>query len=804
VSYTTLKAQISQIVAIEALSNGPVTAYEDETITFSAARSTGDIAKYVWDFGDGERAEGVTVDHAYDTADTYTVTLRITGDEGGNDVVTTSAVIQALTPPNPEWTDDRKPAVTRTDLTGYGIVDGYPHVCGGSLVTTLTDANQYRCWPFMLRKNFQLWEGTEVFDDAKAANEAEGRTLHFATIDCPQEWQGLTDVNVNYWHVSGPQIEGLAATTTETELFPGHLLLGAAQALLNNMSTSSTSLYLADVSDISIGDGLLIRDAGAWTQAEIMQVSGISGSGPYTVTVSVNPWGEGSTRAFRGSTYQHGPASTEAVVARIQRGNGEDPNFAYNFGTTCPTDGAGNTYADFRSTWIATYFDKTRNQNPALRSTVPLNVRGVYYDSDFAKWWMGGADKFTADFNNDGTADAGIVGGVDVHLNGLIEYSGKVRAKLDVAGHDDAMLWGGEQRAWVIGHIESNDFEAGPSGCYGRAANTEDYAGYIHRYLAQYKMSEFYNDIGPNLSFSQFIGYDGVWASGTGGESARQRVKLQAGIDQIFGGWFSVRNFTVNTTTPAWRWFDLFAVDSNGDAVSPTDYANIRANLGWLGSPTGYGYRVVDITDWEEADDLLGGNGLVGWVGTTNTSVSSVTGGIQIEPTTTPNPPSSLTSISSAYATGPSVTLTTGNVYTVCAKVNVENARCLQIRLGSDTTGKDLRSNHLFSPPGEDFWHVLTFESDVSGSTPIHLDVGDEDGYVQLKDLKIFAENGYIFRRDFANGAVIVNASPVQVQVDLTGEGLEYINSNQFPDHDGSAVTTLTLPARDAAFLRYT
>lgn len=55
------------------------------TITFSAAGSTdsdGTIADYLWNFGDGSSATGVTVEHSYTEAADYTVTLQVRDDGG--------------------------------------------------------------------------------------------------------------------------------------------------------------------------------------------------------------------------------------------------------------------------------------------------------------------------------------------------------------------------------------------------------------------------------------------------------------------------------------------------------------------------------------------------------------------------------------------------------------------------------------------------------------------------------------------------------------------------------------------------
>ena len=56
-----------------------------ETINFNGGKSydpDGQITRYLWDFGDGKRQQGVNVSHAYSRAGHYNVTLRVEDDSG--------------------------------------------------------------------------------------------------------------------------------------------------------------------------------------------------------------------------------------------------------------------------------------------------------------------------------------------------------------------------------------------------------------------------------------------------------------------------------------------------------------------------------------------------------------------------------------------------------------------------------------------------------------------------------------------------------------------------------------------------
>ena len=79
--------------APEAVIKAPTEGAVDQPIKFDASSSTsgGSITGYAWDFGDGGKGTGMTVQHQYAKPSTYTVTLTVT-DDNGKTVTTTHTI----------------------------------------------------------------------------------------------------------------------------------------------------------------------------------------------------------------------------------------------------------------------------------------------------------------------------------------------------------------------------------------------------------------------------------------------------------------------------------------------------------------------------------------------------------------------------------------------------------------------------------------------------------------------------------------------------------------------------------------
>jgi len=123
---------------------GPYTATAGEEITFDGSASSdsdGQIAQYIWDFGDGSTGSEVAPIHTYTEAGTYTVILTVKDDdEGLSTEVTTTATVEEVVEEKEEVAEENY-QVNTSPITNSTNVIGYTEVTVDQLVKIFENRN---------------------------------------------------------------------------------------------------------------------------------------------------------------------------------------------------------------------------------------------------------------------------------------------------------------------------------------------------------------------------------------------------------------------------------------------------------------------------------------------------------------------------------------------------------------------------------------------------------------------------------------------------------------------------------------
>jgi hypothetical protein len=287
------------------------------------------------------------------------------------------------------------------------------------------------------------------------------------------------------------------------------------------------------------------------------------------------------------------------------------------------------------------------------------------------------------------------------------------------------------------------------------------------------------------------------------GETRNAPVRFSYCMSMLFdGAWFS----SMNGYGDAFHYFDEDAVYTQGanfgKSVLKTNTTDIRANSKWLGKALGQYQRIYDPAQFTIEKNLMPNGNFEaennGWAGTLMATAERVTdkhyegtGSLLMTPTI-PNPGSRT---SDAKVKGPAVNLTSGKEYTLCFAIYSESpVRDIGVQLGS-------LNQSLFITPG---WnkHVLSWKEGTGGAIQPIFSVGAELTKIWIDQFYVFEGAGDVFRRDFENGIILANATPVAKTIQLNGK-FHRINGNldKVVNTGEMNITQITVPANDGIFL---
>jgi hypothetical protein len=576
-----------------------------------------------------------------------------------------------------------------------------------------------------------------------------------------------------------------AAATANCGFYAGHWLYYAGTTLSQSITSSATTATVADRTRVTPGRYVVIYDApaGSFRNAEHALVTAVNGN---VVTLG--------TRGFKSTARSHAAGSViaEHPVAGATDGAENNRHWMYNMSSVSPTDANGRQISWVMADWLGKNFLLDSRGRP-----VDLRVDGVVFDTD--SWSFAWRDRI--DVDNDLVADGGWSRTTDTNFwgDGSERFYQLVRDKFP-----DKIISGGAREVRGFETLSGVQMEGWPvTGSFGSANPRYDAVdGLLANYVVQLREGpQHLAAYTENLSKSPTR----LYPRGTSPRPAGNApFRFAFGTTLLDDGYYAQEPRT-DTRDP---WWDEFAVDVSpgsptyGSAIAstPNNESLIRTHRGWLGLPLGPRERIYSSTAFAASRSLIPSGGLDtsaqigGWQGSNVTlrldtaQRMAGTGSIRVS-----NHLSYARSTSQAAARTPSVSLRAGVDYTLVFSARAESLRSISVGAGG-------RSNTFLVP---DHWvrRVMTFTAASTGRSTVNFNVGQEDVPIWLDEVYLFEGNANIFRREFENGLVVVNATARTQNVALDGTFLRIRGTGQDSVNNGASVTSVTLPAYDAAIL---
>lgn len=413
------------------------------------------------------------------------------------------------------------------------------------------------------------------------------------------------------------------------------------------------------------------------------------------------------------------------------------------------------------------------------------NWDGVFLDAycDGILWAQAPAESI--DFARAGYAsaaafDAGWRAGSDTLAARLRQLSGPAPSLVGNCGY-------GTKYAWFNGWMRENFPFQGGGTWYSNMLNAT--GGYL-------KDDENFRAPTNNFIFSG-AGYPGTPYVP---ENLRQ---LRYGLGSAtLGEGYGVFGFIGRVTNdyPYWDWwFDEYAVD-----LATGRSSDLQQHTGWLGQPLGRQYQMIWVGSAPDAvtnPDVE--TDLAGW-----TSYFAVAGGMTRDATTAGRGSASIrVSVATPasvdwhanIASSGTIPMFQGATYSATFWAKASSLRTIPV-VANETGVGELARQYLAVDTNWRQYQVALVPT-RSGTGRLQFYLGLEAGDVWLDDLHLQQGTTTVYRRDFDNGAVLVNPGPADLTVPL-GAGYRRILGTVAPSvNDGAPAATITVPSRDARFV---
>ncbi len=576
-----------------------------------------------------------------------------------------------------------------------------------------------------------------------------------------------------------------AFATADCGFFAGHWVYYAGTLLSESIGTDSITFSVADASRITAGRYVVIYDhpAGSFRNAEHALVSAVSGN---RVTLA----GRGFKSIPR--THSAGSIIAEHPVAGNVDGETESLHWMYNMSSVAPQDSNGRRTYEVMANWLGSNVQRDKNGDLS-----DLRIDGVIFDTD--SWSVAWRNRI--DVNNDLIPDGGwdSTTGTNLWGEGFEEFYRLVRVALP-----DLMVSGGTRGVRGFSFLNGTQLEGWPVSSSFIAANPAylTFDGWLAEYTLQ--LREGHRDT-PAYTENLSKTPTRLYPRGTVPAPPNNAPFRFAFATTLLDNGYYAQEPRRDTPDP---WWDEFAVDvaagspTYGVAVArnPLDETAARIHGGWLGMPLGPRQRVVDAGKFTRDLSLIADGGidttqsLSGWrannvslsidFGEAMAGAGSMRVSKHLQYAVQPF---------EASAQSPAVELRAGVRYTLAFSARAHELRSIMVAAGGV-------SNEFVIP---DRWvrRVMTFTASSSGQSRINFNVGRENTPIWLDEIYLFEGDASVFRRDFDNGVVVVNATPEAQSLSLGGRYLRIAGTGQDPMNNGEELDNVTIPPYDAAIM---